>query len=146
MGFADLMLENPELPEIVHQDLRVIIQEAQRTKEIVQNLLRFARQMPAQRRPFDLTDILRKTLQLRTYDFASHGVEVQMSLTQDLPMLTGDAQQLQQVFLNILNNAHDAIRESGRAGKIEVATVLLRITWKSHSATMARYQQSRPYP
>jgi len=118
MGFADLMLENPELPESVHQDLRVIIQEAQRTKEIVQNLLGFARQLPAQRRPLDVNDIISRTLQLRAYDLASHGVEVKTDLAEDLPTFIGDGQQLQQVFLNILNNAHDAIRENTRPGRI----------------------------
>jgi len=125
MGFADLMLENPELPESVHKDLRVIIQEAQRTKEIVQNLLSFARPMPQQRRPVDLNDILLRTLQLRNYEFASHSVEVRTKLETGIPMIMGDAQQLQQVFLNILNNAHDAIRDAGRAGRIEVTTELM---------------------
>ena len=50
LGFADLLMENPELPESARKDLRVILQEAQRTKQIVQNLLSFARQMPPQRK------------------------------------------------------------------------------------------------
>jgi two-component system NtrC family sensor kinase len=122
MGFADLMLENPELPESVHKDLRVIIQEAQRTKQIVQNLLSFARQRPRQQKPLDVNDVLTSTLQLRTYEFASHRVVVQTQLADDIPQLNGDAQQLQQVFLNILNNANDAIRETGKPGLIEVST------------------------
>src|SRR6266850_70003 len=50
MGFADLLMENPEIPDSARKDLRVILQEAQRTKQIVQNLLSFARQMPPQRK------------------------------------------------------------------------------------------------
>ena len=122
MGFADLMLENPELPESVHKDLRVIIQEAQRTKQIVQNLLSFARQKPRQRRPFNANDVLSSTLLLRTYEFASHRVEVKTDFDVNIPTINGDAQQLQQVFLNILNNANDAIRETGKPGLIEVRT------------------------
>ena len=49
LGFADLLMENPELPESARKDMRVILQEAQRTKQIVQNLLSFARQMPPQK-------------------------------------------------------------------------------------------------
>ena len=49
LGFADLLMENPDLPETARKDMRVILQEAQRTKQIVQNLLSFARQMPPQR-------------------------------------------------------------------------------------------------
>jgi PAS domain S-box-containing protein len=122
LGFADLLLENPELPDTARKDLRVILQEAQRTKQIVQNLLSFARQMPPQRNPVQLNVILRRTIQLRAYDFASHGVDVIEHLDEGLPEIMGDAHQLQQVFLNILNNAYDAVHESGRPARIEIMT------------------------
>jgi PAS domain S-box-containing protein len=122
LGFADLLMENPELPESARKDLRVILQEAQRTKQIVQNLLSFARQMPPQRKPLQLNPILRRTVQLRSYDFQSHGVEVVEHLNPELPSVIGDSQQLQQVFLNILNNAYDAVGETGRPARIEIAT------------------------
>jgi PAS domain S-box-containing protein len=122
LGFADLLLENPELPATAIKDLRVILQEAQRTKQIVQNLLSFARQMPPQRNPLQLNPILRRTIQLRSYDFNSHGVEIIEHLDDGLPDVIGDAQQLQQVFLNILNNAYDAVHEIGRPARIEIMT------------------------
>ncbi len=122
LGFADLLMENPELPESARKDMRVILQEAQRTKQIVQNLLSFARQMPPQRKALQLNPILRRTVQLRSYDFQSHGVEVLEHLDQELPSVIGDSHQLQQVFLNILNNAYDAVGETGRAAKIEITT------------------------
>jgi two-component system NtrC family sensor kinase len=122
LGFADLLMENPELPDSARKDLRVILQEAQRTKQIVQNLLSFARQMPPQRNALQLNVILRRTIQLRSYDFNSHGIDVSEHLDQDLPEVIGDAQQLQQVFLNILNNAYDAVHEIGRLARIEIMT------------------------
>src|SRR6202162_6447743 len=76
LGFSDLLMENPEVPESARKDLRVILEQAQRTKQIVQNLLSFARQMPPQRRPVQLNTILNRTVQLRSYDFHSHGVTV----------------------------------------------------------------------
>jgi two-component system NtrC family sensor kinase len=120
LGFADLLMENPEIPESARKDLRVILQEAQRTKQIVQNLLSFARQMPPQRNPVQLNLILRRTIQLRAYDFNSHGVEIIEHLDEVLPDVMGDAHQLQQVFLNILNNAYDAVHEIGRPARIEI--------------------------
>src|SRR2546426_2071391 len=122
LGFADLLLENTDLPESARKDLRVILQEAQRTKEIVQNLLKFARPMPPQRKPLQLNTILIRTVQLRSYDFTSHGVEVVESFDENLPYVIGDSHQLQQVFLNILNNAYDAVREIGRPGRIQIMT------------------------
>jgi len=125
LGFADLLMENSELPETARKDLRVILQEAQRTKQIVQNLLSFARQMPPQRKPVDINGILRRTVQLRAYDFHSHGVEVIEHLDESLPSVVGDSQQLQQVFLNILNNAYDAVRNAGRPARIQIMTASL---------------------
>ncbi|MGB9197021.1 MAG: PAS domain S-box protein [Terriglobales bacterium] len=120
LGFTDLLMENPELPESARRDLRVILQEAQRTKQIVQNLLSFARQMPPRRQPVQLNTILQRTVQLRSYDFISHGVQVVERLDESLPEIVGDSQQLQQVFLNIINNAYDAVRECGRRARIEI--------------------------
>ena len=122
LGFTDLLLENPEVPSSAREDLQIILHETQRTKEIVQDLLSFARQKPAQREAIQLNATLRQTIKLRSYDFASHGVEVSEEFDENLENAMGDAQQLQQVFLNILNNAYDAIQESGNRGKIRIRT------------------------
>jgi PAS domain S-box-containing protein len=122
VGYADLLLENGEVPEEAKEELRIVLQEAERTKEIVQNLLQFARQMPARREPLDIHAILKQVVQLRTYGSTGDRMEVVESYGADVPRIFGDAHQLQQVFLNILNNAYDAVQESRRAGKIEIVT------------------------
>jgi PAS domain S-box-containing protein len=123
MGFSDLLMENPDVPGSARKDLQVILEEAQRTKEIVQNLLSFARQRPPQRQPLQINNILRKTIALRSYDFANHGVQIVEKFDSRLPDLIGDSHQLQQVFLNILNNAYDAVQSAGRPGLIEIETI-----------------------
>ncbi len=123
VGFADLLLENPAIPEEARQELTVILEEAQRTRLIVQNLLSFARQMPPQREPVRVNAVLRQTLKLRAYDLASHRVEVIERYEEQVPLTIADPNQLQQVFLNILNNAFDAVREIPRRGRIEIATL-----------------------
>jgi PAS domain S-box-containing protein len=123
MGFSDLLMENPEVPGSARKDLQVILEEAQRTKEIVQNLLSFARQRPPQRQRLQINDILRKTIALRAYDFSNHGVQIVENFDERLPELIGDSHQLQQVFLNILNNAYDAVHATGRSGVIEIETI-----------------------
>src|SRR5271165_928502 len=122
LGFTDLLLENPAVPESAREDLKIILQETQRTKEIVQDLLSFARQKPTQREPVQVNTILRQTIKLRSYDFSSHGVDVVEEFDEGIGPTLGDSQQLQQVFLNILNNAYDAIQESGNHGKIRICT------------------------
>jgi PAS domain S-box-containing protein len=123
MGFSDLLMENPEVPGSARKDLQVILEEAQRTKEIVQNLLSFARQRPPQRQRLQINDILRKTIALRAYDFANHGVQIVENFDENLPGLIGDSHQLQQVFLNILNNAYDAVHSTEGPGIIEIETI-----------------------
>ncbi|HKW18185.1 MAG TPA: PAS domain S-box protein [Terriglobales bacterium] len=142
LGFADLLMEAPDLPEAARKDLRVILQEAQRTKQIVQNLLSFARQMPPQRKPIQLNPILKRTLQLRAYDLQSRGVSVTENLRDHLPLVIGDSHQLQQVFLNILNNAYDAVRDNVQAPRIEVATSCtgdaVEITFRDNGAGVSQ--------
>jgi two-component system NtrC family sensor kinase len=122
LGFTDLLIENPEIPASAHESLEIILQETQRTKNIVQDLLSFARQRPVQREAVRLTAILRQTIKLRSYDFTSHGVEVVEEFDEELPATIGDSQQLQQVFLNFVNNAYDAIQEAGRRGVVQLRT------------------------
>ena len=122
VGFTDLLLESPEIPAAAKGELQVILQEAQRTRVIVQNLLSFARQMPAQREPVQVNTVLRQTLKLRAYDFSNHGVELVEHYDENLPVVVGDPHQLQQVFLNILNNSYDAVQDTRRRGKIKIET------------------------
>jgi PAS domain S-box-containing protein len=124
LGFTDLLLENPQIPDNAREDLQIILRETQRTKDIVQDLLSFARQRPVQRELVHVNNVLRQTIKLRSYDFASHGVEVVEEFDEKLSPALGDSQQLQQVFLNILNNAYDAVQEAGQRGHITIRTRL----------------------
>jgi PAS domain S-box-containing protein len=123
VGFTDLLLENPELPEFARENLGIILQEAERTRLIVQNMLRFAREMPPQRELVQINAVLRQTLKLRSYGLSNRNVEIFERLAENLPVVVADPHQLEQVFLNILNNAFDALEQSGRSGRIEVETI-----------------------
>lgn len=96
--------------------------QAQRTHHIVQNLLSFARQHKPERAPVQLNQILEDTLVLREYDMRLNNIVIRREFDPDLPMTGGDFHQLQQVFLNILNNAVDAILEKGGPGEIWIRT------------------------
>ncbi|HUO61083.1 MAG TPA: PAS domain S-box protein [Candidatus Acidoferrales bacterium] len=123
LGFADLLASRNDLTADCKPDLEIIIQEAQRTKQIVQNLLSFARQTPPQREPLQINELLRRTLQLRAYDLSNSGVEVVADCEEPSPEVVGDQHQLQQVFLNIVNNAFDALRENSKGTpKLKIRT------------------------
>jgi PAS domain S-box-containing protein len=123
VGFTDLLLENPDLPDFARENLGIILQEAERTRLIVQNMLRFAREMPPQRELVQVNAVIRQTLKLRSYGLSNRNVEILERLSENLPVVVADPHQLEQVFLNILNNAFDAIEQSGRPGRMEVETV-----------------------
>lgn len=122
IGFTDLLMENSAVPDAAKQELKIILREAKRTQIIVQNLLRFSREAPAQREPVQLNEVLQHTLQLRAYDLSNRGIDVVEHYQEDLPLTIADPHQLQQVFLNILNNAYDAVQEVERPAKIELVT------------------------
>jgi len=123
VGFTDLLLENPETPEFARESLAIILQEAERTRLIVQNMLRFAREMPPQRELVQINAVLQQTLKLRSYGMSSRNVQIFERLAEDLPVVVADPHQLEQVFLNILNNSFDAVEQCGRSGRIEVETL-----------------------
>jgi PAS domain S-box-containing protein len=142
VGFTDLLLENPAVPASAKEELRVILAEAERTRVIVHNLLSFARQTSPGREPLQVNYVLRQTLMLRAYDFSNHDVDVRESYAEDLPIVLADPHQLKQVFLNIVNNAYDAVRDADRPGRIEVSTAYrngrLEITFRDNGIGISR--------
>jgi PAS domain S-box-containing protein len=102
--------------------LEKLYKQAQRTHHIVQNLLSFARQQKPHRAPVQLNLILEDTLVLREFDMKIHNIRIHREFDLDLPRTAGDFHQLEQVFLNLLNNAVDAIREASDSGDIWIRT------------------------
>lgn len=122
IGYAQL-LESGELgPEEAQRAIRIVLQEADRARRIVQNLLTFARQRTYERGPVDINTALEQTVALRRYELERVGVEFALDLSPDLPPIEGDLFQLQQVFLNLINNAAQAM--AGNRGRIEIRTGL----------------------
>jgi two-component system NtrC family sensor kinase len=100
--------------------VRKLFKQAQRTHRVVQNLLSFARQRKPQKQQVDICKVLDETLALRDYDLKVNDITVEREIEQLVPSVTADPHQLEQVFLNIINNAVDAMLESGQAGKLKV--------------------------
>jgi PAS domain S-box-containing protein len=100
-------------------DCGVIIRETMRCREIVKNLLDFAKQRRPQFRLADLTEVVTNTLALVQRLLVFRDVEIRTSLAEELPPLPGDPGQLQQVLLNLLVNAAEGM--NGR-GEVEIST------------------------
>ena len=127
MAFAQLLLSAPRgLDDDARRAAETIHQEAKRAARIVSSLLTFARQQPAERRITRLNDIITDTLELRRYALRTAGVQVVTDLDGALPTTWADPFQLQQVVLNLLVNAEQALAEVSTDRRIEIQTTLLQ--------------------
>jgi PAS domain S-box-containing protein len=119
LGYAQL-LEGEPMEERCLDFVRKLLKQAQRTHRLVQNLLSFARQRTPQKIPVDIRRVVDDSLALREYDFKRGNIAVQREIAEELPAVTADPHQLEQVFLNIINNAVDAMLEMERGGMLSV--------------------------
>lgn len=121
IGIAQLLKDtetNPENTEYLDR----LVSEANRTAGIVRGLLDFTHQREAQYRKININNIISETLKLVSYDIKSHKISVVKNLSSDIPKTAADPHKLQQVFINLLINASQAIAESGQGDTITITT------------------------
>ncbi len=119
LGYAQL-LEGAGLDHRSADYVRKLFKQAQRTHRVVQNLLSFARQRKPQKQEVDLRKVLEESLTLREYDLKVNNVTLEREIPEDVPSVVADPHQLEQVFLNIVNNALDAMAEGSNSGVLKV--------------------------
>jgi two-component system NtrC family sensor kinase len=120
LGYSQLLTSNGQTGPQGLEYADKLYKQAQRTHRIVQNLLSFARQHKPERVAVRLNQLLEETLGLRDYDLRMSNVRVHLELDPQLPETSADPHQLQQVFLNMVNNAVDAILENSANGELWV--------------------------
>ncbi len=120
LGYSQLLTSSGQVGPQALGYTEKLYKQAQRTHRIVQNLLSFGRQHKPERVPVLVNSILEDTLALRDYDLRMSQIRVHLELAPDLPHAPADPHQLQQVFLNLINNAVDAILEKGSEGELWV--------------------------
>jgi two-component system, NtrC family, sensor kinase len=121
VAFSQLLRTDPDLPVDLRHQADMLVQEANRTRVIVQNLLDFARARPAERAPTDLRSLVDSVIGLQSYSFGKGGVDVVIDIPPDLPPILLDRAQMQQVLVNLTVNAAQAIRDSGIGGVLRIA-------------------------
>jgi len=97
---------------------------AQRCHKIVQSLLSFARQHPPERSAVNVNDVIGSVLEILAYELRTSNVQVVQELDAQMPHILADPHQLQQVFLNILNNGRQALQARPQGGCIRAATTV----------------------
>ncbi|HEV2288912.1 MAG TPA: ATP-binding protein [Candidatus Acidoferrales bacterium] len=121
MGYAQLQLARNSA-EAPGGEAKMIFEEAERARRIVKNLLFFARQAEPERTRADINAIIERTVSLRGYELRVENITVSCELAPDLPATLADPFQLQQVVLNLLVNAEQAILEGRGQGRIRIRT------------------------
>ncbi|MBA7563179.1 Adaptive-response sensory-kinase SasA [subsurface metagenome] len=122
LGFSQRLLRKSTDQEI-NQDLKRIYTEAERAAKVVQNLLTFARRRQTQKQYSDINEILESALELRAYELTTSNIEVVTDLAPGLPEVMLDFHQIQEVFLNIILNAEQAMTDANSGGKLTIITV-----------------------
>lgn len=121
LGYARRLVVAPNALERT-EEARQICQEAERAGSILRQLLANARETIPERRLVSLNQIVMRAMELQRFSLAAQKIRVELDLDPALPLVYGDAGQLQQVLINLLGNAHQAMEEQGQAGVIRLRT------------------------
>ncbi len=120
LSYASLLKKRLTGDESAQEDLEVIIRETKRCRSIIIEMLDFARPTPPARKPTDLNEVARHAAAVVTNQLQLNQVRLALDLAPDLPLASVDANQIQQVLVNLLLNAADA--SIGTQGEIRIAT------------------------
>ena len=113
LTFAHLLAKKFKDDEITRKDLEIIVRETTRVSRIVRGILDFAREMPMQKMPHRIEDVLEQTLEIIVHQQRFFGIELIKDYSSDLNEVLVDANLMEQVFMNIILNALDAMRGAG---------------------------------
>jgi len=118
--YSELLMAG-DVPQQTKSDLKVIHDEAKRAARIMTDLLTYSRRVKYQVRRLDLHRILEKLLEMRRYTERVHNIVVTTDFAEGPLWVRGDSSQLKQLFMNLMLNAEEAVKESG-SGQIKVTT------------------------
>jgi len=122
IGFTELLKEKEQVKQVASEELDMILKQADRCAKTVGGLLKFARQQEARKEPTNINQIVRDSLDFRRHEMRVQNVDIVEEYDTELPDAAVDASQIQQVFLNIISNAFDAMVERHGRGTLSIRT------------------------
>ncbi len=119
LGHVQLLIEDLPPGSDAHQSLLTVEKHCRICKKIVSDLLRFSRHTESVKKPVDVNELIEHVVSVVAHSYGLDGVAVATHLDPHLPKVYGDPEKLEQVFINLLHNAYQAI---GANGRIDVST------------------------
>ncbi|MDR3671228.1 MAG: ATP-binding protein [Holophaga sp.] len=132
LTYASLLAKRYEGDAETREDLDVIVRETKRCRGIIRELLDFARPTPPARKAIDLNEVVRRSMAVVMNQLSMNHVNLALDLAADLPEAFAEGNQIQQVVVNLLLNAADAIGPDG--GQIHLLTRTAQLEPRGHSA------------
>ena len=120
LGYTQLSMRKLEQPDVVKQHLEIIESETRRCNEIIGNLMQFSRQEKGEFDDLSINEVVEKSVSIVDHQLGLNNVQVAMDLAPDIPKIIGNANQLQQVLMNLAINAQQAMDPDG--GTVDIAT------------------------
>jgi two-component system NtrC family sensor kinase len=115
-AYAQLLLREKSLTPEQLESVEIIRSETVRASQVLRDLLTFARRSDREQQALDLNEVVERSIRLRSYEMSSKGITWELELGTSLPTVTGDTRQLQQVVLNLVTNAIQAMSADGADG------------------------------
>jgi len=128
LGFVDLLIEKEQKDSQNYQDLKTIERQAIHCKQVVENLLSFARQEEEEEKACDLHKCIDDVINIVKHTLEINNITLELDLAEELPLIRGDPKKMQQVFLNLINNAVDAMEGMNGEGILRISTSMERGT------------------
>jgi two-component system NtrC family sensor kinase len=121
-GYLELVLSHHDLPSLTRASLQKVASESDRATKLVRNFLSFAREQSAHRETVNLNHIVQRVVELRRVNFAVAGVDAQVELAPNLPAVSAAPDQIQQVLINLIDNALQAVADMPGRGRLKIRT------------------------
>jgi len=138
MGYSELLLLSEHPSELTRDYLEKVKQSAELCKDIIQRLLSFSRKQEKKREFCQMNAIIENTLELKKHDFKKDGIQLVRDLAGRMPGTMAGISELQQVFLNMINNAHQAMKEHSRVRTLTVKSEF------DHALIRIRFEDTGP--
>jgi len=121
LAYTSILLKRDDIAPDVKEDLKVVVRESKRCREIVKGLLDFARQEPPKKTQLNINEVINRTIRILNNQLNLKNISMQLKTSDNLPAIKADENQLQQVIMNLLVNAIDATPKKGEKIYIETS-------------------------